>query len=1307
MKKIISINSMNKGDLKNLTKTQLINLILKQNNEIKVSQQQNAKPIPKPRTTKPIPIPRKSVKQMVQDYEENIILPPLEFRDDYKPVPLPRTKKPVPLPRTRIEEVAKALKGYTKSFEIDIKNNKDPLAQLQNTRKAIENNIISLIGSMKGLKFVETLKVTFKKTVNDKTVYKTAYFNSKPQIIINNTEIPESLQLSKDQILNMIAKWISEGSGWTIQSVDNHYLNIVQYQPMKGSSYIELPQELRHHRKGLINMKNEDNECFRWCHIRYLNPQDKNPQRIKKSDKEFIKKLDYSGIEFPVATKQYNKIEKQNEININVFGYENKQPYPIFVSKEKYERQMNLLLITEDENKLYVLIKDFNRFMFNQTKHEHRKHFCMHCLQCFSSEEVLNNHKNNCIQVNGTQAVKMPNKDNNILKFNNFHKQQPVPFVIYADFEAITEKISGCQPNNNKSFTDAYQKHTDCGFGYKVVCCYDDKYSQPLKIYRGEKAVYTFLEYMLDEVKYCKKVMKKEFNKPLKMTKEDEKKFQKAEECHICDKKYTDKDIRVRDHCHITGKYRGSAHQECNLKIRVNPEEVKIPVIFHNLRGYDSHFIMQEIGAIVKDYEYTNNKGQKCQMNINAIPNNMEKYLAFMLGNHLTFIDSFQFMMSSLEKLVTNITKCGKCNTCKPDKCMKLNINYKNKTLQHKTSLPCNECKNCKNIDEDCINPKYDKLKYTSKMFKDKKLDLMARKGVYPYDYMDSFEKFNSPLPKKEEFFSILNNKHILDEDYEHAKDVWNTFSLKNMGEYHDLYLQSDILLLADVFENFRKTCLEYYKLDPCHYFTSPGLSWDAMLKMTDIKLELMTDIDMFQFIEKGLRGGISYIANRYGKANNKYMKEYDDKAPSKYIMYLDANNLYGWAMSQYLPTGGFRWMTQKQIDKTNLALYKEDSKKGLILEVDLEYPNELHDLHNDYPLAPEKVKVTENMLSDYCKSIADKYSISTGLVHKLIPTLGKKEKYVLHYRNLQLYIDLGLKVTKVHRVLEFDQSPWLKQYIDYNTEKRKNAKNDFEKDFFKLMNNSVFGKTMENIRKRVDVRLVTDEKKLLKITSKPTYVSSKIFNENLVAVHKIKETLTLNRPAYVGMCILDLSKTLMYNFHYNHIKRNYGYKAKLLFTDTDSLTYEIEAKDVYKDFFKDKDKFDNSDYPEYSPFFYKTNKKVIGKFKDESAGFPITEFVGLRSKMYSYMKDNQKGGKTAKGIKKNVIKTNIMHDDYKETLFNNKQMYHKMKTIRSENHQLGSHELNKVSLSCFDDKRYIHEDGIKSYAYGHKKLFQ
>ena len=778
---------MNKSELKKLSKSQLIKLLLKQEKKKpEIIVVDDVTPIPTPRAKKlikPIPTPRKSVKQIVQKYEDNIILPPLEFRDDYKPVPAPRTKKPVPAPRTKIEQLDKALKGYTKSFEINIKSNKDPLVQLQNTRKAAAYHVISILTSMKGLKFVETLKVTFTKMSDGKIIYKTAYFNSPPQTIINNPEINESLELSKQNILNKIAVWISEGSGWTIQSVDNHYLNVVKYQPMRGSSYIKLPQELRNSSKGLINMKNNDNECFRWCHIRHLNPQAKDSQRIKKVDKQYIENLNYSGIEFPVATKQYNKIEKQNEININVFGYEDKQPYPIYVSKEKYADRMNLLLITENENKHYVLIKDFNKLMYNQTKHKERKHFCMHCLQCFSSERVLTNHKENCIQVNGTQAIKMPTKDDNISKFNNLHKQLPVPFVIYADFEAITEKIHGCQRYDDQSYTEAYQKHTDCGYGYKVVCCYDDKYTKPIQIYRGEKAVYKFMEAMLDETKYCKKVMKKEFNKPLKMTKEDEEKFQKADECHICNKKYNETDVRVRDHCHITAKYRGSAHQGCNLNFQISD---KIPVIFHNLRGYDSHFIMQEIGEIVKKNTYTNKKGEKCQMNINAIPNNMEKYMAFMLGNHLTFIDSFQFMSSSLEKLVSNLPK--------------------------------------------------ESLKYTSKKFKGEKLDLMAQKGVYPYDYMDSFDKFDEKLPTKEEFYSILNNQHISDDEYKHAQTVWSTFSLKNMGEYHDLYLKSDILLLADVFENFRKTCLEYYKLDPCHYFTSLllhkfSISWPCSLE--------------------------------------------------------------------------------------------------------------------------------------------------------------------------------------------------------------------------------------------------------------------------------------------------------------------------------------------------------------------------------------------------------------------------------------------------------------------------------------------
>ena len=1253
--------NMNNSDLKKLSKSELIKLLLKQN----ARKPMDDKPVPKPR--RPVPTPRKSVKDMVKEYEDNIISRPPQFRDDHKPIPLPRTKKtsqapisaprtkkPVPEKRTIISQVEKALKGYTQSFDVELRDIKDPLIQLQKSRRAVEYLFNNLLVQTKGFKFVETLQVKFVKHSNDKKILKNGYFNSTTDLIINETDIKLAIQASQQQILNIIAQWISEGSGWTIQLIENHYINIVNYNPLKGSSYIKLPQELRNSAKGLINMKNKDNECFRWCHIRHLNPQDKDPQRIKKTDKQYIEKLDYSSIEFPVTVKQINKIEKQNNICINLFGYEEKQPFPIYISKEKYQDHMELLLITEGENKHYVLIKEFNKFMFRQNKHEHKKHFCMYCLQCFSREDVLTKHINNCISINGKQAINMPEKGDKVY-FKNHHKQLPVPFVIYADFEAITEKIHGCQPNNEKSYTEAYQKHTDCGYGYKVVCCYDDKYSKPVQIHRDENAVHKFMENMLEEVNWCKSKMKKHFNKPLKMTMENEIDFKKAIKCHICDQQYTDKDIRVRDHCHITGEFRGSAHQDCNLKLRIKPDNIKIPVIFHNLRGYDSHFIMQQIGKIAKKHAYKNKRGEECHMNINCIPNNMEKYLAFMLGNHLVFLDSLQFMNSSLDNLIKNL----------PDEA----------------------------------------FKYTKQEFKKEQFNLMKQKGIYPYDHMDSFDRFNeTKLPVQQDFYSILNNEHISDEQYKHAQNVWDTFNLKTMGDYHDLYLKSDILLLADVFEIFRKTCLQYYKLDPCHYFTSPGLSWDAMLKMTDIKLELMVDIDMFQFIEKGMRGGISYIANRYGKANNKYMKNYDEKTPSKYIMYLDATNLYGWAMSQYLPTGNFKWLSQNQIEKTNLGKYTENSKKGLILEVDLEYPQELHDLHNDYPLGPEKIKVAKDMLSDYCKKIADKFNISSGLVHKLIPTLNDKEKYILHYRNLQSYLSLGLKLKKIHRVLEFNQSPWLKQYIDFNTQKRTHAKNSFEKDFFKLMNNSVWENNGE-YSKEIDVRLVTSKEKLLKLASKPTYVSSKIFNENLVAVHKIKETLTMNRPAYIGMCILDLSKTLMYDFHYNYIKHKYGNKAKLLFTDTDSLTYEIETNDAYNDFFKDKSKFDNSDYPENSPYFNKINTKIIGKFKDEAAGVPVVEFIGLRSKMYSYLKDNDECGKTAKGIKKNIITKNIKHEDYKEVLFNNKQMHYIIKTIRSNIHQLGSFELNKISLSCFDDKRFIHQNGITSYAYGHYKI--
>ena len=253
---------------------------------------------------------------------------------------------------------------------------------------------------------------------------------------------------------------------------------------------------------------------------------------------------------------------------------------------------------------------------------------------------------------------------------------------------------------------------------------------------------------------------------------------------------------------------------------------------------------------------------------------------------------------------------------------------------------------------------------------------------------------------------------------------------MKTVGDYHDLYLKTDVLLLADVFEKFIKTCLDYHGLDPCHYFSSPGLSWDAMLKIAGIELELVSDIDVHLFIEKGMRDGISYIAMRYSKANNKYMKCYNSSKESKYITYLDANNLYGWAMTQYLPYGEFKWLSEKEIDEFDLKLVKENSSTGYIFEVDLEYPSGLHDLHNDYPLAPEKLEISQEMLSKHCSDIADKYGIKIGGANKLVPNLGNKKRYVVHYKNLQLYLSLGMKLSKVHRILYLNNLIGLKNSL-------------------------------------------------------------------------------------------------------------------------------------------------------------------------------------------------------------------------------------------------------------------------------------
>ena len=504
------------------------------------------------------------------------------------------------------------------------------------------------------------------------------------------------------------------------------------------------------------------------------------------------------------------------------------------------------------------------------------------------------------------------------------------------------------------------------------------------------------------------------------------------------------------------------------------------------------------------------------------------------------------------------------------------------------------------------------------------------------------------------------------------------------MGDYHDLYVQSDTLLLADVFENFRKACIKTYELDPARFISLPGLAWQACLKTTGVESELLTDYDMLLMIEEGIRGGICHAVHRYQRGNNKYMKNYDANKKSSYIQHLNANNLYGAAMSEKLPINGFKWVNDiSGINKKFVKSYdKKNSDKGYILEVDVDYLSKLHKLHSDMPFLPERMKIDKTQ--------------------KLVCNLRDKKKYVVHISILKQALNHGLKLKKVHRLIEFNQEAWLKKYIDINTELRKKASKDFEKDFFKLMNNAVFGKTMENVRKHRDINLVKTDHKRNKLVSEPNYQTMKLISENLSIIEMKKVKVNMNKPIYLGLSIFEIIKIIMYEFWYDYMKKKYGDMVKLCYMDTDSLVMNIKTKDFYKDIARDvEERSDTSNYDVDRPLPKEKNKKVIGLMKDELGGGIITEFVALRPKTYSYMTDEFIEMKKAKGTKKCVIKKMLQFEDYKKCLFDNEPMLKSQQRFKSENHEVYTENINKIALSSNDDKRIVASDRIMSHPYG------
>ena len=1060
------------------------------------------------------------------------------------------------------------------------------------------------------------------------TVENDAFFPSPVEEVFEGTDLVELVKKMNEWMLESMRNFQKGRSNWKFLKVEKLEIHLDE---MTVGKFIPLPDWLDA-KKALTNMKNEnDEECFKWCIGRWKNPVEKNPQRITSLLKKQCEEFNWDGISFPVSWRGIDRFERQNDISVNVLGLDGKEIITLRKTKEKKENHVILFKLKNGENEHFALVNNVNRLWFGQdSKNKNQRHVCDGCLNSFNSKETLEVHQEFCTD-DGVKAV-LPPPDSTV-KFRKAQCGTIVPFVIYADFESILEKTE----KHIGEKTTQIQHHIPCSFCFLPVSRIEGVNFSPV-FFRGGKeddVGKMFLEKLVEQVKWIlneiREPMIKKNLKRILWGKGEKEAFMKTNICWFCQKKIEDK--KVADHCHLTGKFRGAAHEICNLKAKV-PEFT--PVFMHNLDGYDSHLFIKNMG---------NEFGE-----ITAIPNNEEKYVSFSLKiiwgefednegkkrnlkHEIRFVDSLKFMNYPLADLVENLDK--------------------------------------------------NDLHYLKRFFPED-ADLLSRKGVFPYEFMDSFEKFHFTFPEKDAFFSQLTGE-VSDEDFSHAKNVWRKFGMTDLGEYHDLYLKTDVFLLADVVENFRTVLLKNYLLDPAWFLTAPAFFWEAMLKMTGVELELICegDIEMFRFFERQIRGGVSSVFHRFSQANNKFMKDFDSSKVSKFIVYLDANSLYPTAMMQPLPVGGFEWLSEGMLKQWEKIV--DSSDLGCVLEVDLEYPAELHDFHNDFPLAPELMEV--------------------GGIFKLIPNLKDKEKMVLDGRNLKLFLSLGMKLKKIWRGIGFREKAFMKPFIEWNTKLRTAARNDFEKELFKLASNAVYGKTMENVRNRINMRLVNDRKKKANLVKKINFKHATKFGEKIAAVHMKKTKVILNKPIFVGAAILDLSKIHMFKFHYGYVKKKWE-KVVVLYSDTDSLILEIETDDFFADTAGDVEKwFDTSKYPKdhfavENGFPVGKNKKILGMFKDEAEGKIIREFVGLRPKCYS-VKMEEKEIKKAKGTKKNTVKC-ISHEDFVRVLRGEKFPPMKNISIRSHLHEIFTEQMWKVALSPDDDKRIVMADGIQTLAIGH-----
>ena len=992
-----------------------------------------------------------------------------------------------------------------------------------------------------------------------------------------------------------------------IHSITFHFLKHSNICRLSGHSYIPTPEAVAKS-KAIVNVQNKNDVlCFLYSILAVLyyakvgSGSRQRPQAYKK----YLHTLRYKEKDMPMRLCDIPKFERTNShLAINVFMYKPtkrkerlleehndddddystlEHPFLETVYRTRNKKRtpnrtvVNLLLLQEQSCYHYCAITNLDRLINTQKKGlgvpRIQNFWCESCLLGFRKRTSFEKHLPLCEQLsNGFTTYTMPKKT--ALEFSDLHKTISPPYAVYADFESILspETSQACQ----------LEKHIPCAAGYLFVQA-AESLMNPIKTqYRsffGSDAIVQFLHALEEDCKrvaqwielYAKQNM-------VPMTQAQEADFRCAKVCYMCQRV---KNKLVRDHDHFTGRYMGPACVKCNMARRV--KKTFLPVVFHNLRGYDMHHIIKYAAGEMNGWE------------LFPIAQTSEKFLALIVHLQsstvaLRFIDSLQFLNSSLAKLVSNL---------EPHEMQFTSAN---------TTIP-------------------DLIK--------------SSKGIFPYSYAKDFRSLLmcESLPPKSAFFNILTQRvDVSDADYMQAQQAWVAAKCRNLCDYMMMYLKLDVHQLADVFQTFRKTAMSEDSLDPLHFFSIPGLSWSSAFKMRadqgEEAIDLLQDVEMYQFFEHGIRGGMTFINKHYTRADE-----------NTQLLYIDINNLYGWALSQRLPCSDFEWIVDhsklSQLLENLPSMDTENAHIGYVMEVDLHIPEKWHDFLDQLPPAP-------------ISEIPNVQAAPKCSVKKLLLTLKDKTNYIVHFRLLQFYINyMGVEVTKVHRAIEFYQDYVFKTYIDYNSQRRSEATNAFAKDYYKLKNNSLYGKTVENIRKRTNVRLCQTQQRLVTYTSKPTFKRVIIISDNMIAAFALPELVVLNKPVYIGQSVLDISKLRMYELNYRELaeyRMRFQCELNIVAGDTDSFFIECKNIDLKSELLPamiEDGYLDTSNYPKEDELYSSRLASRIGKFKDESGGQDYDEWVFLRPKSYSLLKRGDSGGHLrAKGVI--LRQTQLTHSDYK-----------------------------------------------------------